>query len=158
MVGQKPTVDARAGHAMKGKAAGHLYRQGGVYYYRQAIPADIRPVFGRRELRYSLRTGYLREARQMARKICVCAIELFDRARQRHENDVVPFDIVKSLEEEVEAVRSSCKNGHIQEHSQLCLQIPHVRPGAACRAILRITRMIDAEIAATEVKNFAAGP
>lgn len=143
---------------MKSKAAGHLYRQGGVYYYRQAIPADIRTVFGRRELRYSLRTGYLRDARQMARKICVCAIELFDRARQLHENGVVPFDIAKSLEEDVEAVRSSRKNGHSREHSQLCLQKRHGRPGAAYRAILRITRMIDAEIAATKEKNFAAGP
>jgi len=49
------------------RIASHLHRNRfGIYYFRQSIPADLRPFFLVSEIYQSLRTGARREAVQLA--------------------------------------------------------------------------------------------
>jgi len=49
------------------RSPNHLYLKGTVYYFRHSIPHDMRETLGRSEVRISLQTGYLAEARPKAR-------------------------------------------------------------------------------------------
>lgn len=49
------------------RSPNHLYRKGSIYYFRHVIPHDLRDSLGRSEVRMSLQTGYLAEARPKAR-------------------------------------------------------------------------------------------
>lgn len=48
------------------RPATHLYRKGMTFYFRHVIPNDIRDSLGRSEIRISLQTGYLAEAKPKA--------------------------------------------------------------------------------------------
>ncbi len=54
-----------------GKSPSYLVLQGQIYYSRMSIPLGLRKTFGKTEIRYSLRTGYLREARARSRVLAV---------------------------------------------------------------------------------------
>ncbi len=49
------------------KPSSYLFKNGQIYYFRVSIPHDLRDNFGKTEIRYSLRTGYLRKARVSSR-------------------------------------------------------------------------------------------
>ena len=42
-----------------GRTPTYLFRKGSIYYFRIAIPIDVRQVFGRTEINYSLQTDDL---------------------------------------------------------------------------------------------------
>lgn len=50
-------------------APSYLVRQPSSYCFRMVVPADLRGVVGKRELRYSLQTGFLSEAKYRARRM-----------------------------------------------------------------------------------------
>jgi integrase len=57
---------------MKGKitkSPSYLIRNPYTYCFRMNVPSDLQPYIGRKELRYSLKTGYLGVAKQKARII-----------------------------------------------------------------------------------------
>lgn len=45
-----------------GKTPTYLFRKGSIYYFRIAIPIDVRKDFGRTEINYSLQTNNLKHA------------------------------------------------------------------------------------------------
>ena len=47
-------------------SAPHIYQHTSGYIFRYCIPADIQPLFQKKELRYSLKTGSLRCAKTRA--------------------------------------------------------------------------------------------
>jgi len=49
------------------RSQNHLYLKGTTYYFRHSVPHDLRDSLGRSEIRMSLQTGYLTEARPKAR-------------------------------------------------------------------------------------------
>ena len=49
------------------RSPNHLYLKGTTYYFRHVVPNALRHSLGRSEIRMSLRTGYLAEARPKAR-------------------------------------------------------------------------------------------
>ena len=51
------------------RSPSYLIRNPHSYCFRMSVPADLRPLIGKRELRYSLQTGYLRTAKSRARVI-----------------------------------------------------------------------------------------
>jgi hypothetical protein len=51
------------------KSPTYLIRNSYSYCFRMIIPKDLQPAFGKKELRYSLKTGYLGVAKQKARYI-----------------------------------------------------------------------------------------
>jgi len=88
---QKPEVD---GHLYNEKYKGvvHMLRVfaylqqhpvSGVFYYRETIPAHLRPVLGKREIKKSLGTGRKTEAIRAAQLLHAKTIELFERTERR---------------------------------------------------------------------------
>lgn len=59
----------------------NIMRRGSVYYFRLTVPADLRSVFNRHELCYSLRTCYLREAKTKTQLLAATAWEYFNKVR-----------------------------------------------------------------------------
>lgn len=53
-----------------------------VFHFRRAVPLDLRPRFGRRELSISLRTSDAALARVWSRELYVASERLFAEARQ----------------------------------------------------------------------------
>lgn len=51
------------------KATDHLYLRGNIYYFRYALPKKLKERMGQSEIRVSLRTGFLQEARKLSRHI-----------------------------------------------------------------------------------------
>ena len=47
----------------------YTFQRNSLYYFRYTLPFDISKVVGKQGLRYSLRTGYIREAERKARKL-----------------------------------------------------------------------------------------
>lgn len=63
------------------KAPSHLAKQGHVFYFRQAVPLDMRKRLGRTEFRLSLRTAYLTEARSKALRVAAVLQTIIHRLR-----------------------------------------------------------------------------
>jgi hypothetical protein len=59
----------------------YMYQSPSGYIFRLRIPTDLRPLVGKCEFRYSLRTGASRVARHRARYIASYIQQLFIRAR-----------------------------------------------------------------------------
>ena len=51
------------------KSSSHLYLKGNIFYFRQSVPADLRPYVGQSEVRVSLRTGFRAKARPQASQL-----------------------------------------------------------------------------------------
>jgi integrase len=60
----------------------YLVRHKYGYYFRIAVPKDLRPVVGLKEIRYSLRTYDGRRARPIARRMADFVHQLFDELRR----------------------------------------------------------------------------
>lgn len=50
-----------------GRSPSDIIRNAYSYCFRMIVPQDIRQLVGKKELRYSLKTGYLSEAKHKAR-------------------------------------------------------------------------------------------
>src|SRR5947209_5430265 len=62
----------------------YLWRhQNGVYYFRRAVPSDIRPVIGKTMIKQSLGTNDVAEAKRRAHPIAIQTETEFQRARER---------------------------------------------------------------------------
>lgn len=70
----------------------HILRRGNVYYFRQVIPNDLRERVGRSEIRISLRTAYLREARTKAKAMAGVGVWVFNQIRQDSSMDKREID------------------------------------------------------------------
>ncbi len=51
------------------RSPSYLYRKGNIFYFRYAFSAQERQSFQRAEIRISLRTGFLHEAKKKARQL-----------------------------------------------------------------------------------------
>ena len=61
----------------------YLVRQPSSYCFRMVVPSDLQELVGKRELRYSLRTGFLSEAKYRARRMAGFTQGLFKRLRRQ---------------------------------------------------------------------------
>lgn len=68
------------------KSPSYLSLKGGIYYIRVSVPTALRPVLQKGEIKKSLRTGYLKQARTKAGKLAVIIQSLFDTLKQREMN------------------------------------------------------------------------
>ena len=60
-----------------------LQKRGAVHYFRAMIPKDLRVLYGRKEIIYSLKTKDAREARRLARQASVTIDAEFKARRGR---------------------------------------------------------------------------
>ena len=63
------------------KSASHLSLRGTTYSFRMNLPEDVRSTLGRRELKISLQTGRLRDARSLATRLSAIGQNLVEQAR-----------------------------------------------------------------------------
>lgn len=84
------------------KATDHLYLRGTVYYFRYAFPKRLREKFGQTEIRISLRTGLLHQARKLSRRLWSRLEEEVMPDRQRTLDEIKEF-LVKEWEENFKA-------------------------------------------------------
>jgi hypothetical protein len=64
------------------KSPNYLIQQESTFYFRVAIPLALRKRLGRRELRISLETGYLKTARIKAQLLATVATAFFTQAQE----------------------------------------------------------------------------
>jgi len=64
------------------KSPSYLIRNSFSYCFRMNIPKDLQSMIGKRELRYSLRTGYLSNAKSKARLLAGQVQQLFNELRR----------------------------------------------------------------------------
>ncbi|BBO88413.1 site-specific integrase [Desulfosarcina ovata] len=67
----------------------------GCYYFRMKVPLDLQPCVGKKELRASLRTGYLSEAQPLSMLIAGRVLQLFRKIRiayGENKNDMTKLD------------------------------------------------------------------
>lgn len=67
---------------MAPRAFSHLLLKRGIYHFRIAVPPDLRQRLGKGELRRSLRTGYLQEARPRATRLAATTASIFTALRK----------------------------------------------------------------------------
>lgn len=78
----------------------HLLRRGDTYYYRQRIPADLVPLYGRREVKRSLKTSVRAEAARRALHWQTYYAEEFAHRRQALDRAHQPPTVLHALDDE----------------------------------------------------------
>ncbi|MFZ7128285.1 MAG: DUF6538 domain-containing protein [Desulfobacterales bacterium] len=64
------------------RSPSYLIRNAHSYCFRLVVPLDLQPYICKKELRWSLRTGYLSDAKQKARAMAVEVQALFQSVRE----------------------------------------------------------------------------
>ncbi len=137
-------------------APSYLVRQSFGYCVRLIVPHDLRDIVRKRELRYSLRTGFLSEAKIRARRMVTHVQLLFDDVRKGGRmKELTEADIKKLLEgymksclEEAEADRVSASRpinqGYLDEYLEvLSFQTSDHREALALQDYRNIARHVD---------------
>ena len=63
-------------HSIRRSSPTYLYLKGNLYYFRYAFPKACRDLLGHAEIRISLKTGYVREARHRASGLYALLLKL----------------------------------------------------------------------------------
>lgn len=77
----------------------YLFRRTGWYYFRIAVPDELRPLVGLREIRYSLATCHHRTAKLRSLRLVVFILGLFEKLRQRKMAELNDSEIKKMVRE-----------------------------------------------------------
>lgn len=72
--------------------ASYMVRRNGILHFRMVVPTDIRQSVGRRELRMSLKTGYVREGGRKAARMAGIAQDAFDEIRKGKRGTMAELD------------------------------------------------------------------
>jgi len=67
------------------RSSSYLIRNSHSYCFRLVVPKDLQPIIGRKELRRSLKTGYLRTANSKARLFAGLVQGLFQLIRESNQ-------------------------------------------------------------------------
>jgi len=78
----------------------HLVRRGDVYYYRQRVPADLVPAYGKREIKRSLKTSTRAEAIRRALHWQTYYVEEFAHRRQAANRAYQSPTVLDALDDE----------------------------------------------------------
>jgi len=90
------------------KTPSFLFLKRGIYHLRLAVPPDLQNLVGRAELRYSLRTGFAKDARRLAMLLAAGLKDIFAELRARKDA------MTKLTEQDVPAL--------IREYIRHCLE------------------------------------
>ena len=60
----------------------YTFQRNSLYYFRYTLPHDISKVVGKQGLRYSLKTGYIKQAERKARRLAGTVEEFISNVRQ----------------------------------------------------------------------------
>jgi hypothetical protein len=77
-----------------GKTPSHLVRIGTIYHYRRAIPPGLSGRIGMREIKVTLRTSILEEARERANRVESFVRQMFSRMGDTSmKNEISPAEM-----------------------------------------------------------------
>ena len=60
----------------------YTFQRNSLYYFRYTLPPDVSKVVGKQGLRYSLKTGYIKQAERKARRLAGTVEEFISEVRQ----------------------------------------------------------------------------
>ena len=60
----------------------YTFQRNSLYYFRYTLPPDISKVVGKQGLRYSLKTGYIKQAERKARRLAGTVEEFISDVRE----------------------------------------------------------------------------
>jgi len=83
------------------KYACHVQQRGNTYYFRLNVPSDLRHIFDKREMKYTLGRIPLQDARTLGNAIASIIKLNFKRIRNGHMSDLSENEIATIVEEEV---------------------------------------------------------
>ena len=69
----------------------YTFQRNSLYYFRYTLPPDISKVVGKQGLRYSLKTGYIKQAERKARRLAGTVEEFISEVRQESHIINEPF-------------------------------------------------------------------
>lgn len=104
------------------KSAHHLLCKGGRFYFRRLIPTDLRPLFGKTEIKYSLGAVGVRVARSRASYIAAKIDRLFKVMRDNGEklmDELTPSTIREIIEMHLERIKEVNEIALISEEAIL---------------------------------------
>lgn len=76
----------------------HIYLRGSIYYFRYAFSKELREKFQHTEIRISLRTGFVHQARKIARYLSVCLEKLLMDDEKGKNYKILRDDLARELE------------------------------------------------------------
>ena len=76
----------------------YTFQRNSLYYFRYTLPPDISKVVGKQGLRYSLKTGYIKQAERKARRLAGTVEEFISEVRQE------PHIIMYLSEEQIQTL------------------------------------------------------
>jgi|TARA_B100001964_G_scaffold123976_1_gene137368 hypothetical protein len=62
----------------------YTFQRNSSYYFRYTLPPDISKLVGKTGLRYSLRTGYVKQAERKASRLAGAVEDFISEIRQEH--------------------------------------------------------------------------
>ena len=100
----------------------YTFQRNSLYYFRYTLPPDISKVVGKRGLRYSLKTGYIKHAERKARRLAGTVEEFISEIRQE------PPVLMKLSEAQIQSLLDQYLRKTLNEDEERRLSASRIDP------------------------------
>ena len=100
----------------------YTFQRNSLYYFRYTLPPDISKVVGKQGLRYSLKTGYIKQAERKARRLAGTVEEFISDVRQER-----PV-IMKLSETQIQSLLDQHLRQSLNEDEERHLSVGPINP------------------------------
>ena len=100
----------------------YTFQRNSLYYFRYTLPPDISKVVGKQGLRYSLKTGYIKQAERKARRLAGTVEEFISDVREER------FIIVKLSETQIQSLLDQHLRQSLNEDEERHLSVGPINP------------------------------
>ena len=98
----------------------YTFQRNSLYYFRYTLPPDISKVVGKQGLRYSLKTGYIKQAERKARRLAGTVEEFISEVRQE------PHIIMYLSEEQIQSLLDQHLRKALDDDEERRLSAVHI--------------------------------
>jgi len=100
----------------------YTFQRNSLYYFRYTLPPDISKVVGKQGLRYSLKTGYIKQAERKARRLAGTVEEFISDVREER------LIIVKLSEAQIQSLLDQHLRQSLNEDEERRLSVGRIDP------------------------------
>ena len=100
----------------------YTFQRNSLYYFRYTLPPDISKVVGKQGLRYSLKTGYIKQAERKARRLAGTVEEFISDVREER------LTIVKLSETQIQSLLDQHLRQSLNEDEERHLSVGPINP------------------------------
>ena len=100
----------------------YTFQRNSLYYFRYTLPPDISKVVGKQGLRYSLKTGYIKQAERKARRLAGTVEEFISDVRQER------LTIMKLSETQIQSLLDQHLRQSLNEDEERHLSVGPINP------------------------------